>query len=280
MVKDPKPKPTWRSRALRMLRLIAIAYLCYALLALIMQQGLIFPGTGRPASVAPPSAAEVWTHASEQGDVFAWFIPGRGRTAETPGPAVMHFHGNGELIEDAFVVPIYRRLGISVLLVEYRGYGDSAGTPSARGILEDARAFRDRLADDLRVDGAQLIYHGRSLGGGFAAELARSHPPAALVLESTFTALGDMAHRMLLPGFLLRHRLSPKSVLPTLDAPVLIIHGDRDPIIPFSHGKRLAALARNTTFYDTSDGHNDLPIDLGAYERALASFLRAAKLAP
>lgn len=263
-------------RLLRIFKLLACAYLLYALAASIFQEALIFPGQGRQFSGRMPKGAEVWTHPIDQSKVTAWFIPGRGCTSASPGPAVIYFHGNMQLIDEVIATPTYTQLGISVLLVEYRGYGDAEGTPSTRGILDDARAFRTMLGARRDVDPSRIIYHGQSLGGGFAAELAGIEPPAALILESTFTSLSAMARRVGLPGILLRHRLSPQDVLPNLDCPVLIVHGRTDAQIPFSHGEQLATLARAATLYATTDGHNDLPSDLPAYERQLGAFLQSA----
>src|SRR5690606_34255575 len=103
----------------------------------------------------------------KEGRVEAWLLPGDGVSAERPGPAVVFAHGNAELIDHwPGALARYRRLGVSVVLPEYRGYGRSAGRPSESAIRDDLRALHARLSSHPMVDVTRLVYHGRSLGGG------------------------------------------------------------------------------------------------------------------
>lgn len=198
---------------------------------------------------------------SEAGPVEGWLLVGQGRSAARPGPAVIFGHGNAELIDHwpAELEP-YRQMGLSVLLPEYRGYGRSPGAPSEAAITADLVRFHDLLATRPEVDRTRIVLHGRSIGGGAVCALARARPPAALVLQSTFTSLVEVARRFLLPGFLVKDRFENRAVVETLTCPVLILHGDRDELIPFGHAEALQAAARAGRLVTLPGGdHNICP---------------------
>jgi hypothetical protein len=245
-----------------------------------LQERAIFPReyanqhalAGPPAGVTP-----LWSPAPDGTRVEAWFVPGRGASAERPGPAVMFFHGNGELIDHQLsLAGWYAARGVSVLLPEYRGYGRSEGKPSQAAIVADMLRFHDDLVARPEVDRARVVFHGRSLGGGVASALAAVRPPAALILESTFTSLAALARSHGLPEALCRHPFRTDHVLPELRRPVLIFHGSEDEVIPVDHGRGLHASAPGSTYVELPGRHNDFPRDRHAYERALEAFLREA----
>ena len=199
--------------------------------------------------------------------------------SNAPAPLVVFFHGNAELIDyQSTIVEGYRRLGCSVLLPEYRGYGRSAGKPSEQAIVADAVRFYDEITRRPDVDPSRIVFHGRSLGGGPAAALAARRSAKALVLESTFTSVADMASAYLAPSFLVKNKFHTDRVLPTLEIPVLIFHGTRDDIIPVAHGRRLRDLATHGTYVEYDCKHNDFPGDENedAYWEQVAAFLRGA----
>ncbi len=262
---------------------LLLALLCYAgwCAALwTLQERLIFPGywmRSERGPLARPRDAEVLQVGP--GRVEAWLLPGRGVSPATPGPLVIFAHGNGELIDDwPWNLQPYRDAGISVLLVEYRGYGRSPGTPGQHRIVEDFVAAYDVAAARPEIDPARIVLHGRSIGGGVVAQLAARRPCAALILESTFTSLAAMARGYLVPTALLRHPFRTDRVLAGLDVPVLILHGTRDEIIPVRHARRLAAIARNARLVELNAGHNDFPQDEAAYWRAIMGFLRDSQI--
>lgn len=225
-----------------------------------------------------PADVEAWKITIGEGvTVESWYVQGRGRTAESPGPAVLYFHGNAELIDHVQdVARWYADRGVSVVLVEYRGYGRSGGTPSQDRIVTDSETLYDMLAQRPEVDKSRIFVHGRSLGGGLAAQVAQRRPTAAIVLNSAFTSVSAMARGYLVPPFLVRNPLHTDDVLEHYQHPVFIAHGTRDNIIPFSHGQRLASLAPGAVFVQLGCSHNDFPgDDTSKYEEALASFLRA-----
>jgi fermentation-respiration switch protein FrsA (DUF1100 family) len=211
--------------------------------------------------------------------VEAWFLPAPQASREHPAPAVVFCHGNAEAIDNlAWFVRKYHALGCSVLLPEYRGYGRSGGTPSQAGITADAVRFYDMMLERPDVDRRRIVIHGRSLGGGVAAQLAAQRTPAALILESTFTSVASMTGRYLAPPWLARHPFHTDQVLPTLDVPVLVAHGTLDVVIPVEHGRQLSKLARKATYIEYVCGHDDLPPPSQEDEhwRQIAKFLENA----
>jgi hypothetical protein len=152
--------------------------------------------------------------------------------------------------------------GFDVFLFDYRGYGRSSGRPSEEGTYADARAARQAL---LRQEGAsaeRVIYLGESLGGAIALKLAVDSPPLGLVLRSTFTSVRALArlHYPVVPRAFVPDAYPSLERVPQLRCPVLVIHGERDDIAPFSHGEALFAAAPEPKQFHRvpGAGHNDL----------------------
>ena len=246
-----------------MIYFLAIYAIWLALLYFYWQDRILFPRHMIPASpfTVYNEATVVLTIGIEGGgQVEAWFIPAPGVSAERPGPAVVFFHGNGEIIDwQEEIVAAYRRLGCSVLLPEYRGYGRSAGKPSEKEICADAVRFYDELIKRADVDKSRIVFHGRSLGGGVAADVSTQRKPAALILQSTFKNVAGMAWRVGAPPFLVRHPFRTDRAIANAGFPVLMFHGSRDGIVPVSHGRRLHALVPHSIYVEYECGHNDFP---------------------
>jgi pimeloyl-ACP methyl ester carboxylesterase len=172
----------------------------------------------------------------------------------------------------------FRAMGIGVLLVEYPGYGRSAGQTSEESITAVAAAAYDAMVERADVDPTRVIAFGRSLGGGPACALTRLRPLAALVLQSAFTSTRPLARRYLVPGFLVRDLYDNRSALAAYSGPVLILHGRFDDIIPFAHGEELARVARNVRFIELPCAHNDCPPDWREFLRILAGFFRESRI--
>ncbi len=227
-----------------------------------------------------PGLERLWIK-SPEGPVEAWLLPGKGASAQTPGPAVIFAHGNAELIEHwPPMMEPYRQRGLSVLLVEYRGYGRSAGSPSEAAIAEDFAAFYDLLAARPEVDPDRIIFHGRSLGGAAVCALAARRPPAALILQSTFTRFTDMAATWFVPAFMILDPFDSLGVVQRLDRPTLVFHGRLDTLIPHNHGQRLAAASPRARLVSYDCGHNDCPPDWGHFWAQIDAFLRDADILP
>jgi pimeloyl-ACP methyl ester carboxylesterase len=246
---------------------VVIAVVYFTLL-FIVQRSMLFP-MPPPMPGDPDETVEVVRVKTDGGEAYALFLPPR----TAPAALIMFTHGNGELADywvDDFDVP--REWGFGVLLVEYPGYGRAPGSPSEKSITDATRALYDWAAKDPRVDPKRIVAYGRSLGGGAAARLALERPVAAMILESAFTSVADFAARFMAPTFLIRDRFDNRKALASYRGPLLVIHGRTDTIVPFAHGKELAAIVPGAQFRELNCGHNDCPRDW----RTIAQFLGAA----
>ncbi len=219
---------------------------------------------------------DVWLTTEDGVRVHGWFIP-----APAARATVLHFHGNGGNISHRIErIGLFRRLGLNVFLVDYRGYGRSEGTPSEAGTYRDARAAWRYLTHTRGLAPTAIILHGESLGGGVASWLAAEETPRALIIESSFTSaaqLGAEVYPWLPVKWLARHPYPTIEHIARVRAPMLIIHSRDDEIIPFHHGERLYAAAREPKqFLEIRGGHNDGFIVTGSrYLMGLEAFLRA-----
>ena len=202
---------------------------------------------------------EVWFEAADGTRLFGWYVESSG------GPATLLWcHGNAGNIINRLenLVELYKH-GFSVFLFDYRGYGRSQGRPTEEGLYQDAMAAYAYLSESRRVAPERLVIFGRSLGGAVAAEVASQRPPAGLVLESVFPSVEALAkhHYFGLPvHWLLGARFTLVDRLPRIAAPILVIHGDRDEIVPLELGQQVFDAARGPkAFYLVQGaGHNDL----------------------
>lgn len=214
------------------------------------------PASARPQALQQAHGEAIWSEV-EGKRVEAWLLPG---AAAGPAPVLVYTHGNGELIDywAAEFEPL-RAAGVHVLLVEYPGYGRSAGSPSEASVTAALVAAYDHVAADARVDPHRIIGYGRSLGGGAIGQLAARRPLAALVLESTFTSLRDIVRRYYIPDLLVRNRFDTRGVLATFRGPVLLLHGQFDEVIPVAHAQALKAAAPAAELHVLPCGHNNCP---------------------
>lgn len=248
------------SRPLLFLALIVAGLLVgYWSLLFLSQRSLLFPAP--PAAGAPPRPADaepVWL-ATAAGPVEAWLLPSTIPSA-APQALLLFAHGNGELIDfwpAAFDEP--RSWGVGVLLVEYPGYGRSAGQASQATITQAMLAAYDWARARPQVDPGRIVAYGRSVGGGAACQLAARRRLAALILESTFTSAASFARGFGAPAFLVRDSFDNLAVVREYGGPLLLLHGSRDDIIPPDHGRALAAAARQAELHLLPCGHNDCP---------------------
>lgn len=191
----------------------------------------------------------------------ALFLPASADARGARRPAVIFGHGNGEVI-DYWISGVrgFQERGVSVLFVEYPGYGRSTGSPSEQSIRAGMDAAYDRPAADPRVDSDRIFGFGQSLGAGAVCLLARDRPLRALILQSTFTSLDVFAVSHWAPGFPLRDHFDNLSVAKRFPGPMLVIHGvihgRDDRLIPWQQGLRLASASGHATFrlYDCGHG--------------------------
>lgn len=177
--------------------------------------------------------------------------------------SILYCHGNGTTVKSLidFAWDLGRDLSCNVLIFDYAGYGLSEGEPTTVGILEDGRAARDRLARETGLRKEEIIVYGQSLGGSVAVDIAAGDGARALIVESSFTSLGDMGRRIFpfVPvNWLLKERLASIEKIGEYHGPVFISHGESDETIPFSQGRRLFQAANEPkTFYIPPEGLND-----------------------
>lgn len=239
---------------------------------------LYFPDpvlAGTPSSVGL-EYEDVWVRAEDGPRLHGWWIP----AAKAPARAhVLFFHGNaGNISHRLDHARALAAVGCDVLLFDYRGYGRSAGTPSEEGTYRDARAFAAALRARPGAFGARTLYLGESLGGGVAVALAIEAPPAGLVLQSTFTSVADMArlHYPMIPAAVVPDAYPTLRRVRSLRVPLLVIHGDRDEIVPVAHGRAIhdAALGPKHLEVVLGAGHNDLLWVAGkAWAEAISSWI-------
>ncbi len=237
-----------------------------------MQRALVFPipVTERtaPAAVGFAEAEEHVLSTADGEKLIAWHVPAKPEHA-----VVLYFPGNGDYL--AGRVSRFRAItadGTGLVALSYRGYAGSSGHPSERGLLQDAEAAYAFTVARYKTD--RILAWGFSLGSGVAVALAASHRLGRLILEAPYTSIADVAAS--LPRFrwapvrlLLRDSFHSDRRIAAVTAPLLIMHGGRDAVVPIEFGERLFALAHEPKqFVRFAEGdHNDLD-DFGAIETA------------
>lgn len=216
-------------------------------------------------------AEDRWLVSKDGVRIHAWWIA----SPEAP-LATLFLHGNaGNVTHRVPHAQRITRAGSSLLLVDYRGYGRSEGTPGEDGLYADAdAAYGSLLASGYQPH--QIVLHGESLGTAVAVELAVRRGCGGVVLESPLRSVGRIAGGILpFVGPLLVGGFDTESRIARLRAPLLVIHGNRDEVVPFSHGKAVFAAAPEPKwFWEVPGGnHNDLLYAAGAaYEERLREF--------
>ncbi len=248
---------------LSILFVILVVYCTLALYVYLMQPRLLYyPDLpGRKLMATPADIGLEYEPVSlVTGDgirLSAWFIP---RIADRG--TLLFLHGNaGNISHRLDSIRLFHELGLSVFILDYRGYGESEGKPSEAGTYDDATAAWRYLVEQRHIEPRNIVLFGRSLGAGIAAELAARIRPGALIMESAFTSVPDMAATLYpwLPVRLLsRYRYDARKNLARISCPLLIAHSRDDEIIPFMHGQRLFEHAHEPKYFlELRGGHND-----------------------
>jgi fermentation-respiration switch protein FrsA (DUF1100 family) len=252
-------------------------YIAYCGLLFVLQRQIIFP---RGMIPAPPSSdqkipgLEKIFIETESGNVESWLLMPADGSAERPVPVVIFGHGNGEIIDFwPNELKGFNQMGLALLLVEYPGYGRSAGSPSQESITKVYVDAYDALTTRKDIDSSRIVLFGRSLGGGAVCALSLERPSAAMVLMSTFTSARSFAKRYLAPSFLVRDPFDNLAAVKKYEEPLLIMHGRHDTIVPFSHGKALQSASRQAKLIAYNAGHNDCPPDWDAFWKDVEMFL-------
>ena len=252
-----------------LLIIVVVGYGGLLLLVYLGQRALqYFPERARtpPAAAGLPEAEEVVLDSSGGERVIVWHIPPRGEK-----PVVLYFHGNGGSLRGR--VDRFRALaadGTGLIALSYRGYGGSSGRPTEKGLIDDALAAYAFAA--ARYPASRLALWGESLGTGVAVALAAQKPVGRIVLESPFTSIADIAAQIywFFPvRLLIKDSFRSDLLIGTVTAPFLILHGDKDSIVPITLGDQLYKLitAPKRFVRFPGAGHNELAA-YGALEAA------------
>jgi fermentation-respiration switch protein FrsA (DUF1100 family) len=245
---------------------LALIYLALGVALYLFQGSMVFlanlPGRALDATPADVGLAfeDVRLETADGERLHGWYIP-----ASNARGVLLFFHGNaGNISHRLESILIFNRLELDVLIVDYRGYGQSTGKPSEPGTYRDAQAAWDYLVRDRHVEPGKIVVFGRSLGGAVGAWLAAQLPaeeqPAAVIIESSFTSGADMARRLypVYPaGLLTRLKYPVVEYAARLQCPVLVVHSRDDEIIPFAMGRAIYdAVGQPKDFVELRGDHN------------------------
>jgi len=206
--------------------------------------------------------------------LHGWYVP----AADAAG-VVLFFHGNaGNISHRLDSIEIFHQLGLDVLIIDYRGYGRSSGSPGEQGTYTDAQTAWDYLVDQRGAAPGNIVVFGRSLGGAVASWLAARTSPAAVILESCFTSGPDMAARLypFLPARLItRIKYPVKEYVTQISSPLLVVHSRQDEIIPFDMGEAVFAAAPEPKemLVISGDHNGGFLLNRDRYQATIGAFL-------
>ena len=259
-----------------LLRFFTYALAGYATLIGIMffgQRKLMYHGgetVPTPAEFGVPDMRPVGLTTADGLELLAWY---RAPTDEA-APTIVYYHGNaGHIGHRADKARPYLDAGFGVMLVAYRGYSGNPGEPSETGFYHDARAALGFLANQ-GVPSERIVVYGESLGSGVAVQMASEQRFGAVVLEAPFTSMADVGayHYWYVPArYLVRDRYDSVAKIKSIGAPLFIVHGERDRVVPTRFGRELfdAAVEPKEALFPAQADHNDL-YDYGAAEAVIA----------
>ena len=270
----------WNSLVLVVLTVMA-GYLILAALLYISQSGLIYYPE-RQLMAFPNQFGLSYEPVSFEADdgvrLSGWYLD-----ANPSHSVLLFFHGNAGNISHRMVsLQLFNRLGFSTFIIDYRGYGESEGKPSEVGTYLDAEAAWRYLVEQRKVDPSQIVIFGRSLGAAIGSYVASKYAPRALIIESAFTNVADLAGKYypFMPvRWLTRFEYNTVDYVSAKKCPLLVVHSRQDDIIPFSHGRKIFdAAPMPKEFLEISGSHNDGFMVTGKrYEDGLIRFLSTVK---
>ncbi|OYP33906.1 alpha/beta hydrolase [Rhodopirellula sp. MGV] len=215
---------------------------------------------------------DVYFTAADQTKLHGWYCP-----VDDPRAVVLWSHGNAGNIalRTQWLRYLQSELKVAVFLFDYRGYGKSEGKPTVRGALQDAEAARAKLRELAKVNDRDIVLMGESLGGAIAVQLAANSPPRAIILQSTFSSLRDVAtvHFPKLAWLVPKAKLDSESAIANCNATILQSHGTEDRTIPLALGKKLYQAAKMPKRFVEIEGANHNDWLTNDYIRQLDQFL-------
>lgn len=240
---------------LRVIKLIALAVALYLLLLFFLQRKMLYPS---PKEALPNPLPDDVTRL-DLAEGYGLFL-NAAQSATDRRPVILFAHGNAECAH--WWLETFRQYphhGYSVLLLEFPGYGEAAGSANYDSLRRNVLDAYDQLAARDDIDATRIVAWGRSIGSGPIGVLAAERSIAALILESGFARLRDLVVHHRKPGFLLRDRFDNTVVVAGLKQPLLIYHGTQDSLIPIKFARQLRDLATDVTYHEVACGHNDCP---------------------
>ena len=264
---------------LKFILVFVVAYLLLVAFVFVMQGKMLYLADmpGRTLTATPADAGmdyeDVYIETTDEVTLHGWYISG------PTSQLLLFFHGNaGNISHRLDSIQQFLSLGFSVLIIDYRGYGQSSGRTTEPGIYLDAEAVWRHLTEDRGIAPGDIVVFGRSLGASVASRLAAQEMPRALIIESAFTSVPEVAQELYpwLPArWLSRLRHATRDHVRNVRCPVLVIHSRDDDIIPFHHGEAIFAAANEPRSLLVIRGtHNDAFIrDAANYVQGLRAFL-------
>jgi fermentation-respiration switch protein FrsA (DUF1100 family) len=238
-----------------LLYLLLFGYLALVLVGIFLSDRLIF----QPQLSSYKDTPEIIKLRTAKGkNISAVYLPN-----PTAKFTILYSHGNAEDIGDLRPwLEALQKSGFSVFAYDYEGYGTSEGTPSEKAVYTDVNAAYEYLTSTLQVPSNRIISYGRSVGNGASIELASRRPVGGLIVQSGFTSAFVVLTKVPIVPF---DKFRNISKIRHVNCPILVIHGRKDNVIPFSNGERLFAAAREpkSSFWVENAGHNDLEFTAG-----------------
>lgn len=239
---------------------IGVLYIGVCGFLYIYQRNLMyFPGGPRPALTAETPPEFLITHPETGLQLEGLYWP-----AKADRPTIVFFHGNGQAYQYwVDKLASYRQKGYGVLFTDYRGYGGQPGKPTEQGIYADARSFITALEEQKNIKPQNMIFYGESLGTGVAVQMATETAPMAVILENAYSATSDVAkgrYKIFPVELLMKDQYRSIDKIGALSMPKLLVHGQKDQVIPIRYGRRLYEAAAEPKEFKViaNAGHNNV----------------------
>ncbi len=268
-------------RPTRVFAILSAIYLSITVAYYILQRDYLFQPSDihiAPQALGLEGVCEMQLHTPDGETLIAWYAP-----PDHGQPTLFYLHGNaGALFHRAARVRLYRAYGYGIFLPSYRGFSGSTGHPTEKTIVSDALMAYDRLAS-FNPAHSRIVIYGESLGTGVAVQVASKRPISGLILESPFSSAADVGaylYPFLPVHWLLKDRFASIDYIRKVKAPMIMIHGKQDHIVPARLGRKLfaAAPAPKQAYFIPGATHYTL-YEHGAFEKVRA-FLDRFRLWP
>ena len=231
---------------------------------------MLFHASKYTQDISSPTSEEVHFQNSKKQTLHGVYFPYQKiNPQEKPKGTILYAHGNGQNVSQLpeYANKLREDFRCNVLIFDYAGYGKSEGKPTAPGVLDDGLAALKYLNQQEGIPINQIIVYGFSLGGSVAVDLAYKNDVKAMIVQSSFSSLGEMGRKMLplFPAeYFLREQLASIKKIGNVRCPVFISHGRADRVVPFSHGEHLFEAAKEPkTFYIPPEGWDSHSAPLG-----------------